>query len=66
MFRGKTLEEVQAMPNYPFYISPTSVIKAELTPTQSWVLDQGYVTNGALASKVDHKPGGTAPEVTNI
>lgn len=39
-FKGKTLAEVQAMSNYPWGISDTSIIKTWNDASQEWVLEQ--------------------------
>ena len=50
VFKGKTLAEVQAMPNYPWGISNTSIISTWNDASQEWVDSKlsGYVQTSAF------------------
>lgn len=49
-FKGKTLAEVQAMSNYPWGISDTSIIKTWNDASQEWVLEQLSALEARIAA----------------
>ena len=44
-FKGKTLEQVQQMDNYPWEITGTSIIKTWNDASKEWVEGQGYLSS---------------------